>query len=72
MIFAEFFHGLYIKYFKIKLIYKTEPDAEIGQISADFEMGRFDIGSIDYYYIFSLVEASNKINFVLFTALWLK
>jgi hypothetical protein len=24
---------------------KFEPDAEIGQISADFEMGRFGIGS---------------------------
>ena len=24
---------------------KFEPDAEIGQISADFEMGRFEIGS---------------------------
>jgi len=26
---------------------KFEPDAEIGQISADFEMGRFGIGSLN-------------------------
>ena len=29
---------------------KFEPDAEIGQISADFEMGRFEIGSISFLF----------------------
>ena len=29
---------------------KFEPDAEIGQISADFEPGRFGIGSYDNRY----------------------
>ncbi len=27
---------------------KFEPDADIGQISADFERGRFEIGSLVY------------------------
>jgi len=30
---------------KLHCVPKFEPDAEIGQISADFEMGRFEIGS---------------------------
>ena len=29
---------------------KFEPDAEIGQISADFEMGRFETGSRFFYF----------------------
>ena len=28
---------------------KFEPDADIGQISADFERGRFENGSIDNF-----------------------
>jgi len=30
---------------KLHCVPKFEPDAEIGQISADFERGRFEIGS---------------------------
>jgi len=35
---------------KLHCVPKFEPDAEIGQISADFELGRFEIGSRVRYY----------------------
>jgi hypothetical protein len=34
---------------KLHCVPKFEPDAEIGQISADFEMGRFKTGSINQF-----------------------
>jgi len=33
---------------RVTKVPKFEPDATIGQISADFERGRFEIGSNDY------------------------
>jgi len=33
---------------RVTKVPKFEPDAEIGQISADFELGRFEIGSCGY------------------------
>jgi len=40
---------------------KFEPDAEIGQISADFEMGRFGTGSNNMNFLRDYLDAKKNI-----------